>query len=391
MSDMTWSGNPGSKVTKNYASVKSIVCPAAAWIGTDVCDYVYSEENTKNNLICFWDMPDGRIAHCVARSHGSGSKHGVDFMTMGAEIAFSADNGRNWTEPVPIALPDPLVTPGIENAIAGDLCLNTVLPDGNDGLLVFATLRYQNHACATMLMCRTKDFVTFTPWQRTFRQDGYHVINGDRVIRTKSGRLVIPAARHVYKDHITYGGETVFFYSDDNGLTWCECDTVGTFPGRVGKRFGLQEPGVCELNDGTLWAWARTDAGCQYQQFSEDDGKTWSAPEPSLFRSPLSPMTVKRARDGRLIAVWNPIPGMWNHKTGPDWFLRTPIVISASSDEGQTWTPYCVMDDAPEGNYCYSTIYPGEDYLLVSYYYTEPENPYNLAQSKIKYIELGQL
>lgn len=56
---------------------------------------------------------------------------------------------------------------------------------------------------------------------------------------------------------------------------------------------GLQEPGVVELKNGVLWAWARTDLGRQYEMFSMDGGEHWSDSQPSWFTGPCSPLSVK--------------------------------------------------------------------------------------------------
>ena len=387
-----WTGNPGSKPTKDYVSMKAMVCPDAQWVGTDVHEFVPTAEIGKNNITAMFTVPDGRIGVNIFRVRDVKAHALTDFLTGFNDIAFSSDGGRTWTDPVRLNLPDPMLLPDIQNTVSDHLVVNTVMPDGEGNMMIFATIRTDNNQCTSVLLCRTKDFVTFTPWKHTFEKKGYFVINNDRIIRLKSGRILIPTALHGFDDYRITGGKTSFFYSDDNGETWLESTTVSAFPSEAGQRNGLQETGVCELADGTVWALARTAVGCHYQQFSTDGGETWSVPGPSVFLGPLSPLTMKRASDGRLVTVWNPIPGLRNEIVGGGWSIRTPIVIAASADEGQTWTRYRVMDDAVEGNYCYPTIYAdGEGYLLVSYYYTELGNPTSMAQSKIKRIELSDL
>lgn len=67
-------------------------------------------------------------------------------------------------------------------------------------------------------------------------------------------------------------GIALWYYSDDDGVTWTESQTWWTLP--VVSVTGLQEPGVVELADGSLLSWSRTDQGCQYESRSRDGGVT---------------------------------------------------------------------------------------------------------------------
>ena len=61
---------------------------------------------------------------------------------------------------------------------------------------------------------------------------------------------------------------------------------------------GLQEPGVVELNDGSIMMFMRTSVGHQCRSISRDCGKTWGPVEPVLeMISPVSPVSVKRIRN----------------------------------------------------------------------------------------------
>jgi len=96
------------------------------------------------------------------------------------------------------------------------------------------------------------------------------------------------------------------YISDDMGQSWRR--SVSTLRGHHddGSRILLQEPGVIELQDGRIMMWARTNSGAQYLSWSEDNGETWSAAEPSTIISPRSPASIERlpGRD-ELMMVWN--------------------------------------------------------------------------------------
>lgn len=202
---------------------------------------------------------------------------------------------------------------------------------------------------------------------------GYHVVNNDRVVQLASGRLLVPMAHHRAvegRDGVAAfsgWGVTYFSWSDDLGDTWQESGPlVLPYPA---SRSGLQEPGVVELADGTLWGWARTDQGSQWEFRSTDGGDTWSTPQPSRFASPRSPLSMTRLADDRLVAVWNPVassPGRpqpasgWNDD-------RTPLVLSVGDPTGVEWSQQVMLEDDSDSGYCYTAIHELPDALLLAY------------------------
>jgi hypothetical protein len=186
------------------------------------------------------------------------------------------------------------------------------------------------------------------------------------VIRLAKGRLVMPAARHVYKDRRISPGDAQCFLSDDEGKTW---RAGALIKGPGGSRSGLQEPLVVELKDGRLLMLQRTDQGVQYRSFSSDGGGSWTAAQPSELRSPLSPASIERLPDGDLLLVWNDhtdIPASLRGK-------RTPLKAAVSKDEGATWAPAKTLEDAPDGWYCYTAIEVVGDDVLLAYCAGDPK------------------
>lgn len=204
-------------------------------------------------------------------------------------------------------------------------------------------------------------------------RDKYYVVNNDRVIRLRSGRILMPAA--VYEPPaagtplIPYAGVSMII-SDDNGYTWRESKEI-YFP--VPHRTGPEEPGLYEHEDGTVWCYMRTQFGCQWQMLSQDDGETWSVPRPNmLFSSPASPMLVKKVC-GLTVAVFNPIPN-YNSRPRAIWG-RTPLIMLVSETDGvghdQNAFPTSVMlEDDPTNNYCYPAMLEGDGYFLLAYYHS---------------------
>ena len=201
--------------------------------------------------------------------------------------------------------------------------------------------------------------------------------NNDRVIQLRSGRLVVPAAWHrnrkadIAKND--YSGLdsraiAIFFLSDDAGRTWRESKDWWALPVRSGS--GLQEPGVVELKDGRLQAYCRTDVGCHYEMVSEDGGDTWTAPRPSVFLAPCSPLSIKRIpATGDLLAVWNDYDSRWGDgsREADACGGRNPLALAVSQDEGQTWTYRKLAENDPDRGFCYTAIHGVKDAVLLAY------------------------
>src|SRR5690606_32902140 len=101
---------------------------------------------------------------------------------------------------------------------------------------------------------------------------GYFVLNNNRVIQLKNGRLMMPVALHKTIDGKWNNRATLYtYYSDDNGLTWKASAAVPNTTTDI----ITQEPGVIELKNGTIMMFIRTDSGVQQLSFSSDEGQTW--------------------------------------------------------------------------------------------------------------------
>jgi YhcH/YjgK/YiaL family protein len=191
----------------------------------------------------------------------------------------------------------------------------------------------------------------------------YYVLNNDRVIQLRDGRLLFAVSKHTLPNGAFDHTAVVLTYtSDDNGRTWRRGRSELRGVGPDGRRCAAQEPGVVELRDGSVLLWFRSDAGYQLASRSDDRGETWSAPQPSRLCSPLSPASIKRLPTGDLLAVWNDHeskPEMRTHhadthKWAHGW--RSPLAAALSRDEGRTWSGVKMIEDDPEGWFCYTAI-----------------------------------
>ncbi len=224
-------------------------------------------------------------------------------------------------------------------------------------------------------------------------QDDFFVINNDRVLRLNSGRIVVPVASHRARGGILDSRSDIqCFLSDDDGKTWRAASGKCSLPQSSHCISGLQEPGGVELSNGVLWGWARTELGRQYETFSMDGGDTWTVCQPSRFTSPNSPLCMKRGYDGRLYAIWNPIPE-YNGREKPDYFTggRTPLVIASSGDEGKTFTDPVAFEWDGESGYCYCAICFTREALLLAYCAGGRKERSCLVKTRIRRVERDEV
>lgn len=223
-------------------------------------------------------------------------------------------------------------------------------------------------------------------------EQDYYVLNNDRVLRLKTGRILFAAARHTVltdKD-VFMPGVVCFFYSDDDGMTWqkTEIELTCPFPNNID---GYEEPGLYEYPDGRLWCYIRTNIGFQFECFSSDEGITWSVPEPNLFfSSPCAPMLIKDS--GKYtVAVFNPVPEHILHTNTKHWG-RTPFVIAVSEDRAKTFDKKNLffLEDDLENGYCYPAVFGGEDYMLIAYYHSN-NNEICLNSTKIIKVMFSEI
>ncbi|MFN7141866.1 MAG: sialidase family protein, partial [Limisphaerales bacterium] len=224
---------------------------------------------------------------------------------------------------------------------------------------------------------------------------GYFVLNNDRVIQTSSGRLIMPLAFHRQRgasttDHSSFDGRAIaiWYYSDDEGNSWREADEWWALPMKT--RTGMQEPGVVELSNGHLMSWARTDQRFQYACISTNDGKSWSAPEPTTLRSPVSPATIERIPGtSELLAVYNDVSSV----DSKDERKRTPLVSAISKDNGKTWINHKRLESNPDGWFCYTAMEFVDDFVLLAYCAGDKNETLNtgLNRTRIRRVPLSFL
>ncbi|MDC0325238.1 glycoside hydrolase [bacterium] len=308
--------------------------------------------NPRNSEGDFVQLRDGRVLFVYSHFTDGSSDHASAFLAS----RISNDGGKTWSGKDEITL---------RNEGGFNIMSVSLLRLNNGQIAMFYLRKNSLEDCRPLMRLSTDEALTWgEPVEVITDQVGYYVLNNDRVIQMKSGKLICPVALHHLPEYEKpdWKGLLMCYVSDDSGMTWKRSASVLKGTNRDGSRTTYQEPGVIELRDGRLMMWVRSDGGSQYLSWSEDEGNTWSQPVPSEIRSPVSPASIERIPDtGDLLLVWN------NHADIPEALAgrRTPFSVALSKDEGLHWTRSVALENDPEGWYCYTAIeFMGDQVIL---------------------------
>ena len=335
-----------------------------------VLELKHGRNNPRNSEGSFVTLADGRIMYAYTRFRG---KTWSDHAPADIAARHSEDGGRTWTKRDRILVKNT----GECNVMSVSLLR---LRDGRVAL--FYAVKNSFLDCRLRVRTSCDEGRTWTDPVCCIPAPGYFVVNNDRIVQLKSGRIVVPAAYHRARqdteqmrgDAFDGRGVAVFYLSDDDGATWQESEDWWALP--VRSTSGLQEPGVVELKGGSLYCYCRTSTGRQWEMVSRDAGETWTPPKPSRFRSPCSPLSIKRMpATGDLLAVWNDHSGKWElggKKVVDGWaedssWGRTPLTLAISSNEGKTWRKAKLLEDDPSRGFCYAAVHFTDDAALLAY------------------------
>ena len=163
------------------------------------------------------------------------------------------------------------------------------------------------------------------------------------IIQLRSGRVVlvsqvaVPDPGH----HVS-----MTYVSDDEGLTWERSNLIDL--GGRGDHAGGVEPTVVELKDGRIWMLIRTYTGRFWEAYSADEGLTWTDIRPSEIEASGAPGVLMRLKSGRIMLVWNRFAEGRPKKIG----RREELSVAFSEDEGKTWTAPVIVarNRTPEGD-----------------------------------------
>ena len=314
-------------------------------------------ENGRNSEGDFIQLEDGRLLLIYSKFIGTGDHAPAELVGR-----YSSDGGKTWSsDDVPI-----IARTGQDANLMSVSLLR--LADGR--IALFYIQKYDSPEGSkypyldNILMRTSSD--EGKSWSEATQvvpkdQAGYRVLNNDRVIQLKSGRLVVPLAVHYLPGWPGFQGsaDIVCYLSDDQGKSWRASTST------LKSELLAQEPGVVELSDGRLLMFCRS-RDCQLVSHSKDGGDTWSRLVRSNIAQPTtSPASIERIpTTGHLLLVWN---------NGDDPLAdvkpvgRRPFSAAISKDEGATWEHIRNLGADPQGWYCYTAIEFVEDHVLLAH------------------------
>lgn len=346
-------------------------------IGRQVLFLQTEDGNPRNGEGSFVRLKNDAIMFAYTQYYG---KSWYDHATARIAACYSYDEGESWSEPS-------LLIEKNENALNIMSVSLLRLQNGDIGLMYLQKMSTDNGiTCMPMFRFSGDDGVSWSDPICCTDEPGFYVVNNDRLIQLKNGRLIAPLAHHGGAITKLTPGTVRFIYSDDNGRSWTLTGVKIRSPFKDKKE--CQEPGIFELDDGRLWTYFRTAYGHQYQSFSYDGGESWTAPAPNLhFTSPDSPMLVKRIKN-YVFAIFNPIGYNCLNDLVEEWNSpkRTPYVCAISKNGGLSFdsTEKCfadgemsdfakncvLLEDDTSNSYCYPAAIETSNGFLLAYYHS---------------------
>jgi sialidase-1 len=313
----------------------------------DVSRLVYesTDEHPRHTEGSILELADGSLLFAVTQFAGSGS----DFATAHIIARVSSDGGRTWGEPRVVQ----------ENTGGMNVMSVTLRRLSPQKIALFYLQKNSVSDLDLYVRFSEDESQTFGEPVLVTANDGYHVVNNDRITQLSTGRLLAPAAStpDVRTDNHFVSH---CYLSDDGGRTWRDSEGQVDAPRR-----GAMEPEVIELTDGRVMMLIRTQLGFIGKSYSSDGGETWSEMTSLGVQAPEAPATVRRIPStGDLLLIWNNTytPGAGHGGK------RTPLTAAISADEGETWNVVGNLEESPDRTYSYTSLTFVRDRAVLSYW-----------------------
>jgi len=300
----------------------------------------------------FIELDDGRILYSAS----------------GGRFQTSSDGGETWSESWQAVDTDGSSLGRGESGLVP-------LADGAIGYAARYRATEQGDHDASIAFFRSED--GGRTWSRPIRVSPPGVDHAqihDAVMRTSSGRIVVPAYAYIRMardprgegdkktgaylrnqwvgvgahDYDPAFAWSCVYYSDDEGHTW-----QGNRDGKifiwdeVGMTWNrTTEPTIEEVAPGHLLMFMRTELGRLYQSWSTDNGETWTAPTPTLLAASSSPAQLLRIpATGDLVVVWSQA----SEQDIERGVGRSRLSTAVSRSQGAVWEFFQNIDSALEG------------------------------------------
>ncbi|MDO4327981.1 MAG: sialidase family protein [Lachnospiraceae bacterium] len=181
-------------------------------LGTIAAEFppILEAKNPRNSEGAFLMLQDGRIIFVYGRFKG---ESWADHAPADICLVTSEDGGRSFGN-------GRIVLTCEEEKAVNIMSLSLMkMSNGDIGLFYLVRVTY---TLMQLYLRRSSDGgQTWSERVLCTPQEGFFVVNNDRVTRLSDGRILIPAACHRTGDSFFDSrSEVVFFYSDDDGATW---------------------------------------------------------------------------------------------------------------------------------------------------------------------------
>jgi len=249
-------------------------------------------------------------------------------------------NGK-WTEGINVAN-------GFQNDTLRYPCWNPVLyqiPGGD--LLLFYKIGPSPSTWKGFLKTSSDGGVTWSA-QRALPEGFLGPIKNKPVL-LKNGVLLCPSSTE------GKGWQVHFEASADNGKTW---EYIGPINGEKDAMKAIQ-PSILFHKDGSLQILCRSQNRAILSSTSTDNGKTWSALQPTELPNNNSGTDAVTLKDGRQLLVYNHVLPPGKEVKG----ARTPLNVAISND-GKKWYAACILEDSGVGQYSYPSVIQTSDGLV---------------------------
>jgi hypothetical protein len=168
-----------------------------------------SENNPRNSEGDFIQLQDGRILFVYTHFVGGPGDNDAAYLASRE----SADGGETWSEADVEILP---------NEAGLNVMSVSLLRLQSDEIALFYLQKNSTTDCRPYIRFSTDECATFGEPTLCVPDDvGYYIVNNDRVIQLKTGRLVIPTVVHdTSEGEMSQFGTAMCYLSDDDGRTW---------------------------------------------------------------------------------------------------------------------------------------------------------------------------
>ncbi len=292
------------------------------------------------------ETPDGLVAAWFGGTH---ERH------PDVEIWVSRKVNGNWTPPVSVA-------DGVQHADKRYPCWNPVLFQVPDGpLMLFYKVGPTPSDWWGMLKTSEDNGVTWS--EATRLPEGILGPIKNKPVLIDDNILICPSST----EHD--GWRVHFEITEDFGKTWRVVGPIGD------GEFDIIQPSILFHEEGKLQMLARSRDNYVISSWSEDNGNSWSTPEPTILPNPNSGTDAVTLQNGLHLLVYN-----HTYRTEGRWGgLRSPLNVAVSSD-GETWETILILEDEP-GEFSYPAVIQGADGTV--------HITYTWNRETIKYVALN--